>query len=66
MSFSPAFTPSRSDVERYKWLRSLGKDLVMVKNLRGLGAGCDDLKLLAGGRTIQAFVIASATIRCDV
>jgi SEC-C motif-containing protein len=27
MSFSPAFTPSWSDVERYKRLRSLGKDL---------------------------------------
>jgi hypothetical protein len=27
MSFNPAFTPSWSDVERYKRLRSLGKDL---------------------------------------
>jgi hypothetical protein len=27
MSFSPAFTPSWSDVERYKRLRSLSKDL---------------------------------------
>jgi hypothetical protein len=27
MSFSPAYTPSQSDVERYRRLRSLGKDL---------------------------------------
>jgi hypothetical protein len=27
MNFNPAFTPSWSDVERYKRLRSLGKDL---------------------------------------
>ena len=27
MSFSPAYTPSQSDIERYKRLRSLGKDL---------------------------------------